>query len=204
MSCFWRIVKNTIRILLLCPHLLHERTQNMNSDSGNTTLESLHQTLRSYLQKKKIYLETAPFSISSVGDKKNKSLTWVPGSRADAAVKFRSTRSGWTVLSCTPRKSMPYPLPGRALGSYLQCQGKHVLTCLWRKGASTEANEKKGDEKYEAAFAPMSCDEQALHVIHFLAQRPWRGKAGARQFPQLYHLSPQEVWCQFLRHRALG
>ena len=206
MSCFWGTVKNAIRILLLCPHLLHERTQNL---LWILTVATPHWKACIRLwgpicKRKKIYLETAPFSISSVGDKKNKSLTWVPGSHADAAVKFCSTRGGWTVLSCTPRESMPYPLPGRALGSYLQCQGKHVLTCLWRKGASTEANEKKGDEKYEAAFAPMSCDEQALHVIHFLAQRPWHGKAGARQFPQLYHLSPQEVWCQFLRHRALG
>ena len=172
--CFWGIVENAIRILLSCPNLLHERTQNLLLilTVGATHWKACIRLWGLICKRKKIYLETAPFFISSVGEK-NKSLTWVPGSRADA-VKLRSTRGRWTVLSCTPRESVPHPLPGTALGSYLECQGKHVLTCLWRErcfywGKWEKRRWKIRNCLHLAAFAPMSYLMSKLYTCDSLS-----------------------------------
>lgn len=178
----------------------------MNSDSGSNTLESLHQTLRPYLQKKEDILGNCPIFYFLSRGKKEQSLTWVPGSRADA-VKLHSTGRRWTVLSCSPRESMPHPLPGRALGSYLQCQGKHVLTCLW--DASTEyicrrcfywgkwekRRWKIRNCLHLAAFAAKSCSMSKLYTCDSLScpkALTWESKCQTVR-PALPPISPESL-----------
>ena len=208
MPCFWRIVENAIRILLSCPNLLHERTQNLPwiLTVGATGWKACIRLWGPICKRKKIYLETAPFFIASVGGKKN-SLSL--GSQA--AVQMQ-----WSCI--LPEAGGQFSPAAQGSQCHIHSLAGHLgaiynvrESMFWHASEMLLLRQMRKKEMKNTKLPTSSClccnvmfDEQALHVwFTFLPKGPDMGKQVPDSSPSFTTYLPRKSGIS-LRHRAPG